>query len=99
MFHFFQRPTELVGTRRRFIPATDSIKFVNHVVNLLACHQTADALQIPVASAIKKDLPDDAIVINGHINQLRAGTLGFVEEVGHREAIIIQIHSFSTFLN
>ena len=84
MFHFFQRPTELVGTRRRFIPATDSIKFVNHVVNLLACHQTADALQITMAAAIKKDLLYDAVVFNGHINQLRAGTLGFVEEVGHK---------------
>ena len=83
MFHFFQRPTELVGTRRKFIPATDSIEFVNHVVNLLACHQTADALQITMATAIKEDLLYDAIVIDSHINQLRAGTLGFVEEVGH----------------
>lgn len=99
MFHFFQRPTELVGTGCRFIAAADAIQFANDIVNLLACHQTADALQITMATAIKKDLPNDAIVINGHINQLRAGTLGFVEEVGHREAIILQIHSFSTFLN
>jgi hypothetical protein len=85
LFHFFQRTTELVGTRRRFIPAADSIEFVDYVVNLLACHQTADALKITVATAIKEDLPDDAIVIDGHINQLRAGTLGFVEEVGHNQ--------------
>jgi hypothetical protein len=44
----------------------------------------AGPLPVPVASAIKEDLPDNALVIDGHIDELRAGALGFVEGVGHR---------------
>jgi hypothetical protein len=44
----------------------------------------AGPLPVPVASAIKEDLPDNALVIDGHIDELRAGALGFVEGVGHK---------------
>jgi len=45
----------------------------------------AGPLPVPVASAIKEDLPDNALVIDGHIDELRAGALGFVEGVGHNK--------------
>ena len=44
----------------------------------------ADPLPDSVASAIKEDLLNNALVIDGHIDKLRAGALGFVEGVGHR---------------
>ena len=41
-------------------------------------------LACSVASAYEEDLPDDALVIDGHIDELGAGALGFVEGVGHK---------------
>ena len=82
-FKGFQCPTELVGTGGELIAAADAVEFLDHVVNLLAGHQAADALEVAVAAAQKEYLLDDAVVINGHINQLRAGALGFVEGVFH----------------
>ena len=43
----------------------------------------ADPLPVSVASAIKEDLPDNALVIDDHIDELRAGRLGFGGGVGH----------------
>ncbi len=83
IFEGFQCPTELVGARRSFIAAADAIQFANDIIDFLTCHQTTDPLQVTVATAIKGDLPDDAFVIDGHIDELRAGALGFVEGVFH----------------
>ena len=82
-FQFFQRPAELVGTGGVIASAADAVEFLDDVVNLLAGDQPADALQVAVAAAIERDLLDDAVVINRHIDKLRAGALGFVEGVGH----------------
>ena len=83
IFEGFQCPTELVGARCRFIAAADAIQFANDIIDFLTCHQTTDPLQVAVATAKKGDLLDDAVVINRHVDELRAGALGFVEEVGH----------------
>ena len=40
-------------------------------------------MEVSVASAIEGYLLDDAVVIDGHIDELRAGALGFVEGVFH----------------
>ena len=57
---------------------------MDDVVDFLAGDQPADALEISVASANEEDLLNDALVIDGHIDELRAGALGFVEGVGHK---------------
>lgn len=44
----------------------------------------AELLPVPVASAYEEDLLNDAVVIDGHIDELRTSALGFVEGVGHR---------------
>ena len=44
----------------------------------------ADPLPDSVASAHEEDLLDDTVVIDGHIDELRAGALGFEEGVGHK---------------
>ena len=44
----------------------------------------ADPLPDSVASAHEEDLLDDTVVIDGYVDELRAGALGFVEGVGHR---------------
>lgn len=56
---------------------------MDDIIYFLAGDQTADALQVAVASAHKEDLLDNAVVIDRHIDELRAGALGFVEGVGH----------------
>jgi len=61
----------------------DTVEFWDDVVDFLAGDQTADALQVAIASAHKEDLQDHAVVIDRHIDELRAGTLGFVEGVFH----------------
>lgn len=40
-------------------------------------------MEISVASAIKEDLLNDALVIGGHIDELRADALAFVEGVSY----------------
>ena len=45
----------------------------------------ADPLPDSVASAHEEDLLDNTVVIDRHIDELRAGTLGFVEGVEHNQ--------------
>ena len=83
LFKGFQCPTELIRAGGRLTSAADAIQFLDDVVDFLASDQTADRLQIAVASAHEEDLLDHAVVIDRHIDELRAGALGFVEGVGH----------------
>ncbi len=83
-FEGFQCAAELIGAGGGLTSAADAVEFWDDVVDFLAGDQAADALEVSVASAIKEDLLDDALVIDGHIDELRAGALGFVEGVGHR---------------
>ena len=83
-FEGFQCAAELVGAGGGLASAADAVEFWDDVVDFLSDDQPADALEVSVASAIKEDLLDDAVVIDGHIDELRAGALGFVEGVGHR---------------
>ena len=80
----FQCAAELVGTRGRFATAADAVEFWDDIVDFLSDDQPADALEVSVASAIKEDLLNDALVIDCHVDELGAGALGFVEGVGHR---------------
>lgn len=66
-----------------FIAAANAVKFVDDVVDFLAGYEAADSLEVAVAAAPKEDLLDHAIIINGHVDKLRAGAMGFVLEVGH----------------
>ena len=91
-FEGFQCPTELVGAGGGFVAAADAVEFLDHVVDLLAGDQPADALQVAVAAAIEGDLLNNALVINGHIDELRAGALSFVEGVGHNWGLFHIIH-------
>lgn len=79
----FQCAAELVGAGGGLPSAADAVEFLDDVVDFLSSNKAADALEVSVASAIKEDLLDDALVIDGHIDELRAGALGFVEGVGH----------------
>ena len=83
-FEGFQCAAELVGAGGRLPSAADAVEFLDDVVDFLAGDQAADALEISVASAIKEDLLNDALVIDGYVDELRAGALGFVEGVGHK---------------
>ena len=80
----FQCAAELVGAGGGLPSAADAVEFWDDVVDFLSDDQPADALEVSVASAIKEDLLNDALVIDGHIDELRAGALGFVEGVGHK---------------
>ena len=79
----FQCAAELVGAGGGLASAADAVELWDDVVYFLSRDQPADALEVPVASAIKEDLLDDALVIDGHIDELRTSALGFVEGVGH----------------
>ena len=84
-FEGFQCAAELVGAGGGLPSAADAVEFWDDIVDFLSDDQPADALEVPVASAIKEDLLNDALVIDGHIDELRAGALGFVEGVGHNQ--------------
>ena len=83
-FEGFQCAAELVGAGGGLAAAADAVEFLDDIVDFLSSDQPADALEVSVASANEEDLPDNALVIDGHIDELRAGALGFVEGVGHR---------------
>ena len=82
-FEGFQCAAELVGAGGGLASAADAVEFLDDIVDFLSGDQPADALEVSVASAIKEDLLNDALVIDGHIDELRAGALGFVEGVFH----------------
>ena len=82
-FEGFQCAAELIGAGGGFAAAADAVELRDDVVDFLSDDQPADALEVSVASAIKEDLLNNALVIDGHIDELRAGALGFVEGVGH----------------
>ena len=84
-FEGFQCAAELIGAGGGLSSAADAVEFLDDVIDFLAGDQAADALEVSVASAKKEDLPDDALVIDGHIDELRAGALGFVEGVFHNK--------------
>ena len=83
LFQRFQCAAELVGAGGGLSSAADAVEFLDDVVDFLADDQAADTLEVSVASAYEEDLLDNALVIDRHIDELRAGTLGFVEGVGH----------------
>ena len=57
--------------------ALDAFETGNDIFYLHACHQSAEALQIAVASAIELHVGDNA-VLHLHIDVAGAGTLGLV---------------------
>ena len=69
-FQLLQCPAELVGTRRALHAAADAVEATDDVVDLLAAHQLADALQVTVASAQEEYLLDDVVLVGCHVNQL-----------------------------
>ncbi len=79
----FQCAAELVGAGGGLASAADAVEFLDDVVDFLSGDQPADALEVSVASAHEEDLLNDAVVIDGHIDELRAGAFGFVEGVFH----------------
>ena len=83
-FEGFQCAAELVGAGGGLASAADAVEFWDDVIDFLSGDQPADALEVSVASAIKEDLLHDAVIIDGHIDKLRASALGFVEGVGHK---------------
>ena len=89
----FQCAAELVGAGGGLAAAADAVEFGDDVVDFLAGDQAADALEVSIASAIKEDLLNNALVIDRHIDELRAGALGFVEGVGHRCGTIMKVNN------
>ena len=63
MFQLFQSAAKLIWTRRGFCATAYAIQTLDDIVNLLAFHQSADALRIAVASTIEYDILDNIIVI------------------------------------
>ena len=54
---------------------------MNDVIDALSAHQLADALQVAVAASEEEHLLDDVVLVAGYVDELRAGTGGFVLNV------------------
>ena len=52
---------KLIGTRSRTVTAADTFQFGDHFIDRQVLDQSADALQIAVASSPESDLADDAV--------------------------------------
>lgn len=85
---------QLVRTRRPLRTTTDSVQTAHHVVDMLAAHQLADALQITVTTTQEEHLLDDIVLVGRHINELRARSLRLILYVFclHTLNLIRRIH-------
>jgi hypothetical protein len=63
-----QSPAQLVGATGILCSATDSVYFLDDIINLLSSHQLAYSLEIAIATSKKKHLLDDIILIASHID-------------------------------
>ena len=68
----FERTTKLIGTRGALYTTADAVQTWYHVVNVLASHQLADALQVAIAATQEEYLLDDIVLVCCDVNQLRA---------------------------
>jgi len=73
-----QGPAELVWAGGVLGTAAHAVKPLDDVVNLLSAHQLTDALQIAVAASEEENLLDDVVLVSSHVDQFRAGAVGFV---------------------
>ena len=78
VLQLFKCTTELIRTGCAFSPATDTIEFENHIVDLLSANQLADTLQIAITATQKEHLLNHIVLISGHINQLGTSAVGLV---------------------
>ena len=93
LFQLFQGAAELVGTGSGLVAAADSVEFADNIVNLLACYQATDTLQVAVASAKEEDLLDNVVVVGCHVDEHRAGTLCLILYMFHYSMFIHSFHS------
>ena len=68
-FQFFQRLAQLVGARGDFTAAADAFEFADNVVDPLPFHQSADSLQVSVATAEKCNILDDVVIVGCYIDE------------------------------
>ena len=71
LLQLLERPTELIGARRRLRSTTDAIQAFHHVIYFLTSHQLADALQITVTATQEEYLLDDVMLVGCYIYKLR----------------------------
>ena len=70
LLQLFQSPAKLVRTRCALRATAYAVEATDDVVNLLAAHQLADALQVAVASAYEEYLLDDIVVVHRYVYHL-----------------------------
>lgn len=90
-FQLFQGAAELVGTGGAFRATANAVQAEDDVVNLLASHQLADALQVAVAATKEEYLLDDVVLVGSHVNQLRTRAVRLV-------LYVLRFHVLSQFL-
>jgi hypothetical protein len=60
----------LVGAGSSLRTAANAVQPADDIVYLLTCHQSADALQVAVASAYEEYLLDDIVVVHRYVYHL-----------------------------
>lgn len=86
LHHLFQCRGQLVGTTRGFVPATDSLQFRRYLLHFHSFNQSADALQIAIASTDKTNIVQSVFFIHFKKNLLTASPL---------RTVFILFHNFN----
>lgn len=73
--HLFQCRGQLVGTAGGFVSATDSLQFRRYLLHFHSFNQSADALQIAIASTDKTNIVQSVFFIHFKENLLTASSL------------------------
>ena len=72
LLQLLQCSAQLIRTRGALYTTADAVQTWYHVVNVLASHQLADALQVAIAATQEEYLLDDIVLVCCDVNQLRA---------------------------
>jgi len=60
---------QLIRARGNLIAASDAFQLVDNVVDFLSLHQSADALEVSVATAEERHILDDVVIIGSHVDK------------------------------
>ena len=72
LLQLLQCSAQLIRTRGALYTTADAVQAWYHVVNVLASHQLADALQVAITASQEEYLLDNIVLVCCDVNQLRA---------------------------
>jgi hypothetical protein len=78
LLQLLKSSAELVWAGGALRTAPDTVKTLDHIVDVLSSNQRTDTLEIAVTSSKEENLLDHIVLIGSHIDQFRASASRFI---------------------